>query len=74
MRLQATIRPTALIPLVGKWQAVAVDPNNLKRKNRNLKSAVSLSDRFDIRSGLLEITYDTGAKVVLQGPVTYEVD
>ena len=55
------------------WSAGS-DPNNLKRKNRNLKSAVSLSDRFDIRSGLLEITYDTGAKVVLQGPVTYEVD
>ena len=25
-------------------------------------------------SGLLEITYDTGAKVILQGPVTYEVE
>ena len=25
-------------------------------------------------SGLMEITYDTGAKVILQGPVTYEVE
>ena len=33
-----------------------------------------LGDRFEIRSGLLEITYDTGAKVLLQGPVTYEVE
>ena len=39
-----------------------------------LKSLVSLGDRFSIASGLLEITYDTGAKVILQGPVTYEVE
>ena len=25
----------------------------------------------DLASGLMEITYDTGAKVILQGPVTY---
>lgn len=37
-------------------------------------SAVSLGDRFALRSGLLEITYDAGAKVILQGPVKYEVD
>ena len=35
---------------------------------------VSIGDRFDIQSGLLEITYDTGAKVILQGPVAYEVE
>ena len=27
-----------------------------------------------LASGLMEITYDTGAKVILQGPVTYEVE
>jgi hypothetical protein len=27
-----------------------------------------------LKSGLLEITYDTGATVILQGPVTYEVE
>lgn len=36
-------------------------------------SPVSLGDRIALRSGLLEITYDTGAKVILQGPVTYDV-
>ena len=36
-------------------------------------ATVSLGDRFALKSGLLEITYDTGAKVILQGPVTYEV-
>ena len=40
----------------------------------NPQSLVSLGDQFALRSGLLEITYDTGAKVILQGPVTYEVE
>jgi len=40
----------------------------------NPQSLVSLGDRFVLSSGLLEITYDTGAKVILQGPVTYEID
>jgi hypothetical protein len=39
-----------------------------------LSSFVSLGDRFALSSGLMEITYDTGAKVILQGPVTYEVE
>ena len=29
---------------------------------------------IELASGLMEITYDTGAKVILQGPVTYEVE
>ena len=37
-------------------------------------SRVSLGQKIDLASGLLEITYDTGAKVILQGPVTYEVE
>ena len=47
---------------------------NLKSKIRNLKSPVFLGDRLALRSGLLEITYNSGAKVILQGPVTYEVE
>ena len=35
---------------------------------------VALGDQFALASGLMEITYDTGAKVILQGPVTYEVE
>jgi hypothetical protein len=38
------------------------------------QSRVSLGDTFSLRSGLLEITYNTGAKVILQGPVTYKVE
>ena len=40
----------------------------------SIKSLVSLGDKFALASGLMEITYDTGAKVILQGPVTYEVE
>jgi hypothetical protein len=39
-----------------------------------IHSLVHLGDTFDLRSGLLEITYDTGAKVILQGPVRYDVE
>jgi hypothetical protein len=35
---------------------------------------VSLGDKLDLASGLLEITYETGARVILQGPVAYEVE
>ena len=37
-------------------------------------SRVSLGQKLDLASGLMEITYNTGAKVILQGPVTYEVE
>ena len=37
-------------------------------------SPVSLGDKFALASGLMEITYETGAKVILQGPMTYEVE
>ena len=40
----------------------------------NPQSLVSLGDKYALASGLMEITYDTGAKVILQGPVTYEVE
>ena len=35
---------------------------------------VLLGRKYALASGLMEITYDTGAKVILQGPVTYEVE
>ncbi len=35
---------------------------------------VPLGRRYALASGLLEITYDSGAKVVLYGPATYEVE
>jgi hypothetical protein len=38
------------------------------------QTPVALGDKFALISGLLEITYNTGAKVILQGPVSYEVE
>jgi hypothetical protein len=35
---------------------------------------VPLGRKYKLDSGLMEITYDTGAVVILQGPVTYEVE
>jgi hypothetical protein len=35
---------------------------------------IVLGTKFALASGLMEITYDTGAKVVLQGPSTYTVE
>jgi hypothetical protein len=35
---------------------------------------VPLGRRYALSSGLMELTYDTGARVILQGPVTYEVE
>jgi len=35
---------------------------------------VALGRTYKLKSGLLEITYDSGAKVILEGPCDYEVD
>ncbi len=35
---------------------------------------VVLGTKYMLKSGLMEITYYTGAKVILQGPCTYEVE
>ena len=37
-------------------------------------SDISLGRKYSLASGLMEIAYDTGARVILQGPVTYEVE
>ncbi|NLF06936.1 MAG: hypothetical protein GX594_03020 [Pirellulaceae bacterium] len=37
-------------------------------------ASVSLGRKYKLDSGLLEITYDSGAKVILEGPCSYEVD
>lgn len=38
------------------------------------RSHIPLGRKYALASGLMEITYYSGAKVVLQGPCTYEVD
>ena len=59
------------------WSIAAgwkIRKSEIPRPNPKTQSLVSLGDKFALRSGLMEITYDTGAKVILQGPVTYEVE
>lgn len=38
------------------------------------RAHVSIGRKYALASGLMEITYNTGARVILQGPVTYEVE
>ena len=38
------------------------------------RDGVHLGRKYTLASGLLEIAYDTGAKVILQGPCVYEVE
>ena len=35
---------------------------------------VAMDQKFALASGLMEITYDTGAEIILQGPMTYQID
>jgi hypothetical protein len=64
----------AIIAVVGRitgmvgcaWRDSATVPSQ--------NALVSHGDCFTLTSGLLEITYNTGAKVLLQGPVNYQVD
>jgi hypothetical protein len=37
-------------------------------------AGVFVGRKYALASGLMEITYDTGAKVILEGPCTYEVE
>lgn len=40
----------------------------------SLGQSVSIGRRYALKSGLMEITYDSGAKVVLQGPCSFEAE
>ncbi len=39
-----------------------------------LGSAVPLGRKYALSAGLMEVTYDTGAKVILEGPCAYQVE
>jgi hypothetical protein len=39
-----------------------------------VNDAVAVGRQFKLESGLMEIAYDSGAKVILQGPATYQVE
>ena len=51
--------------------------NNCQWQNDKLAPTtdrIMQGDKFSLKSGLLEIVYDTGARVILQGPCTYTVE
>jgi hypothetical protein len=67
---------TAQSPVIGRITSTvdcqfAIDS---KAEDQTPKTVVFLGDKFKLVSGLLEITYVTGARVILQGPVTYLVE
>jgi hypothetical protein len=55
--------------ITGMTECVWADPDT----ETFLGASVRLSRKVALMSGLIEITYDSGAKVLLQGPCTYEV-
>jgi hypothetical protein len=57
-----------------KWEKEGLGIGDWGLGAGNRTRSVALGDSFRLASGLMEITYDTGAKVILQGPVTYSVD
>jgi hypothetical protein len=71
-RMQSVGRITGMVDC--QW-VQSIEPGVLSPAlNPRLSSLVSLGDRFALASGLMEIAYDSGAKVILQGPCTYEVE
>ncbi len=69
---KATVDPT--LKVVGKITGMVdckwADPQTETFYGAN----VLFGRKYALASGLMEITYHTGAKVILQGPVTYEVE
>jgi hypothetical protein len=66
---QRSVAPVrgATTDFVGKITGVA-------ETNWTEGAGVRLGQKVDLPTGLLEITYNTGAKVILQGPVDYQVE
>jgi hypothetical protein len=57
-----------------RWKEGTADRGQAAECRTLPSPLIRLGDKFALASGLMEITYDTGAKVILQGPVIYEVD
>ena len=59
----------------GQWSVVSESEiPSPKSQIPNQELLVPLGAKYNLTSGFMEITYDTGAKVILQGPCTYEVE
>ena len=63
------------VPFVGRVTNMSDDCQWTDRKTATIRYAhVPLGRKYALASGLMEITYDSGAKVILQGPCTYVVE
>ena len=59
----------------GQWSAVnESEIPNPKSQISSQELLVPIGTSLDLSSGFMEITYDSGAKVILQGPCTYEIE
>jgi hypothetical protein len=66
-------RPEPKTNVVGRITGLA-DCQWKGKPSGNSKSYVTIGDTFTLGAGLVEISYYSGAIVILQGPATYEVD
>jgi hypothetical protein len=60
-------------PFVGRITG-AVDCRWVDPSKPAVAPQVSIGQRYCLATGVMEITYNTGAKVVLHGPATYQVE
>ena len=69
-------RPTVAMPqaeYIGRITGM-VDVQWADATTAAVTDLVTLGRKYAIASGMMEITYNTGAKVILQGPATYEAE
>ena len=70
--VRASIDPT--LEFVGKITGMVDCHWSKDGRAPNGYDNVLVGRQFKLDSGLMEITYDSGARVILQGPTTYEVE
>jgi hypothetical protein len=66
--------PEPQMEFVGRITAIADCQLARNMAPSSLNDAVPVGREVRLESGLMEITYNSGAKVILQGPVTYRVE
>ena len=69
------VHPKSEMVFVGRVTGMSDDCQWSDSKTATIAYAyVPLGRKYALASGLMQITYDSGAKVILQGPCTYQVD
>ena len=69
--------PVADAPQTPRWarlQARRTASGPIPRRGPSTASRCNWAGDIVLKSGLMEIAYDTGARVILQGPAAYEVE